>query len=644
MNNEVVRRMKTAAVWALAGGLGWTAPCGFAQVTGRVERIYRPPAYEDIRVDGILGEGCRRNAYETLLKLPYYAYFRTYTPGVCAFWPSGEFLGKFEQGLMCNYRSYGDSAFLTKAMEIVDLWCQRQAPDGYIATSPEGFQTGSRWVQWSVWEHKYVLLGLLDFYRDHAERQVLAAAVKAGDILCDTFGPQADKRKLSATGHAGMVGLSVLEPMADLYKRTGNRKYFDFCTYILSDMESAKGPKIITELTRGSGRVDKVGNGKGYEMLSCLIGLVQMYRLTGNADCLAAAEQACRDIVANRLYITGTATQCEGFHDNGFLPADETSSVPIIAPWGAKMSVTHMGEGCVTAHWMYLNRELFYLTGNTAYIDEIERSLYNHLLGSQSPADGRQSYYTPLNGRKHFNMPNVYHGEPPCCLSSVTREISRVPSDVFAVRSEETAVLIYNAATLHRRLHTADGKPVTSELTVSGDYPKSGVSEIRLVLSEPCTHTVSLRVPGWCRSFTASVGNETFKGTPGRLLPITRMWARENQIRVTFDMNDRTVDGAPSYAGFFALLHGPLVLCLDSRLNPGLALEKIAFPAPQGAFRNASDKLPTDWRGHLAFSVKTDQGTDAVFVPFMDAGQNGTDYRTWVRNAQTVLPSAQTGH
>ena len=50
--------------------------------------------------------------------------------------------------------------------------------------------------------------------------------------------------------------------------------------------------------------MDKVGNAKAYEMLSCLNGALEFYRTTGEKQLLEAALNAWQDIVDKRLYLT----------------------------------------------------------------------------------------------------------------------------------------------------------------------------------------------------------------------------------------------------------------------------------------------------------------------------------------------------
>ncbi len=141
------------------------------------------------------------------------------------------------------------------------------------------------------------------------------------DLLCTTFGDAPGKRDLIEAGHhVGMAPTSVLEPMVQLYRLTGEPRYLEFCRYILRAWEQPNGPKIVSTL-RTAKRVDKVGNAKAYEMLSCLNGALEYYRTVGgDRDILEACLNAWTDIVDRRLYLTGAASYRELFHDDFDLP------------------------------------------------------------------------------------------------------------------------------------------------------------------------------------------------------------------------------------------------------------------------------------------------------------------------------------
>ncbi len=144
------------------------------------------------------------------------------------------------------------------------------------------------------------------------------------------------------------------------------------------------GPGIVHSLL-AAGDVSLTANGKAYEMLANLMGICDLARVTGDRKLLLAVTNGWQDIVRNRLYLTGTASTHEHFGDDHELPNGQDA---------------HVGETCVTTTWIQLNLQLLQVTGNTAFADEIERSLYNHLAAAQDPKGGDWCYYTPLSGNE----------------------------------------------------------------------------------------------------------------------------------------------------------------------------------------------------------------------------------------------------
>jgi len=359
-------------------------------------------------------------------------------------WPSGEYLGKFVQGLSAMVRTNGDSRTRDRLDRIIAQWRQVQADDGWLGTT-------ERFKSWDIWEHKYVLLGLLEYYALTGDDNALDAARQIGDLLCRHVGPGLGD--IMHSGHWAMGSASILEPMVYLYRMTGEAKYLRFCQYIVDALDGPTGPKLITTLTSGSKRVcdiedpwanrpvreikfrDSLGQvrnrSKAYEMLSCLIGLARMHQLTEEPKYRDAAINAWQDIADHRLYVAGSSDADECFKDDGCLPADKSDGA---------------AEACVTAHWIYLSRVLFEITGDVRYADAVETSLYNYLLASQRPQDCYQSYNTSLNGSKTFarHAPQDASESAPCCMrtrifqppAKCCCEFSRKDPLCFACHSE----------------------------------------------------------------------------------------------------------------------------------------------------------------------------------------------------------------
>ena len=603
---------------AAAKGRNWAKQ---PVVANKVKDVINPLEYSSqwLHPESLLGRRLDLNLSAGLLKaIDIDSYLRPYREGKLPVWPSGEYLGKFMQAFSRMYLYTGNPELLDKMRLIIQTWVAAQGSDGWVGT-------GDRWGAWDVWEHKYTLLGLLEYYQLTGDRPALAAAKKIGNLLAAEFRP--GRRDLMRTGGWAMGSGSVLEPITYLYRFTGEDKYLQFCFEIIREMEGSTGPKLIAILGRGSGSVydvvdpvSKWHNGrKGYEMLSCLIGLLRMYQLTGQSEYLLPAERAWQDIANKRLYITGTTTTHETFRPTGVLPGESADEV---------------GEGCVSAHWIFLSRILLHLSGDTKYADAIEKTLYNHLIASKSPHDAYQAYFVPLNGTRPFELQHVWGGQPPCCLSSVTRCLSRTPESVWGKLSDGgLALLLYNRGQASTVIETSHG-PVPVSFEVETDFPAGGDVKVSMSPQKPCEFRLALRVPGWTTRFIAAAGGNTWRGTPGQFLRVSRHWKPGDEVSISMDMNDRLAAGAPSYDGYFAFEHGPQVLALDARLSFAALGEVRIDPNHPFHLSAVPSVLPPGWIGNQAYESDNLQARGrAILVPFSDTGQEGVShtYRTWIR-------------
>jgi DUF1680 family protein len=527
----------------------------------------------------------------------------------------GEHVGKFLFSASNTYRYTRDPRIkqLMDAMARTYISCQ--LPDGYLGT----YLLKDRWTEWDVWAHKYAIIGLLSYYSVTGYAPALEAARRAADLVCASFGDEPGKRDLITAGfHAGLAPGSILEPMVDLYRYTGDPKYLGFCEYILRAYEQPNGPKIISILAK-TGNVTKVGDAKAYEMMSCFLGILKYYKLTGNKKYLEPLEAAWKDIRLKRMYITGTASDHEIFRGDHVLRAENDDL---------------MGEGCVTVTWIQFNLQLLQITGEQKYAEELERSVYNHLFAAENPQTGCVSYYTALQGVKPYKCDQGYS----CCLSSVPRGISLIPAMAWGKIDHVFSVLFYEGGKVTDTLTSADHGSVTLNLQAVSAFPMSGKLIYTVDPSISSRFTLNFRIPDWSRHFVARVGTEMFTGERGSFLAISRTWKTGDQILITFDMPVQVIAGGLSYPHKIAFKRGPQILAVDEAVNPGLTRLRELTITPSmdslSLLTDAGDRLPADWGWKQAYTVACridDQPRKIVLVPFAEAGQKATPLEVWIR-------------
>jgi hypothetical protein len=532
----------------------------------------------------------------------------------------GEHVGKWLHAATLAWVNTGDPALRQKLDYTATELIKCQLEDGYLGT----YLPKDRWTEWDVWAHKYNLIGLITYMRHTGNMAPLPACRRMGDLLCNTFGDEPGKRDIIQAGeHAGLAPTSVLEPMVLLYRLTGEKRYLEFCQYILRAWEHPNGPKVISTLLSVK-RVDKVGDGKAYEMLSCLNGALEYYRTVGDPQIIEACLNAWQDIVNNRLYITGAASYGEVFHDDFDLP-----------------NVADVGETCVTVTWEQFNAQLLRLTGEARFAEQLEHVVLNQLFGAQKCDGSAWGYYVQMEGKKPYSANLDGH----CCLSSGPRGVALIPTFAASTDAAGVVVNLYDAGTA--KLNLKDHTPVT--LVTETRYPADGQIRITVGVVEEKNFTVKMRMPAWCRLPSVQVKGQPVAVTPEAdgYVAIQRSWKGEDQIELRFKLEPRVIVGDHKNKGKLAVLYGPLVLAAEADLlgDRLSGINAVALPsADLTALAVTPEPAPENirtWPGARVFRVnaiprrasKTGQAGISFpirLIPFADAGNSGSEYKVWI--------------
>jgi len=588
---------------------------------------FQPP--DRVHLSGWVGCRIQANESNRLVKLEPARLLEGYRkrPGRQSW--DGEHVGKWLHAATLAWANTGDPALRQKLDSVAAELVKCQLPDGYLGT----YLAKDRWTEWDVWAHKYNLIGLVTYMRYTGNLEPLPACRRMGDLLCATFGDAPGKRDIIQAGHhVGLAPTSVLEPMVLLYRLTGERRYLDFCQYILRAWEQPNGPKVISTLL-GAKRVDKVGNGKAYEMLSCLNGALEYHRTVGDARLLQACLNAWEDIVQHRLYLTGAASYGELFHDDFDLP-----------------NVGNVGETCVTVTWLQFNAQLLRLTGEARFAEQLERVILNQLLGAQQPDGSAWGYYVQMEGKKPYSSNLDGH----CCLSSGPRGLALIPTFAVTTDADGVVVNLYDAVLARLRLH--DGTPVSVD--IEGAYPSDGRLRIRVESPSSKPFMVKLRKPAWCSS--------TLVRRNGRVIPellemngyltLTRNWRRHEVLELEFTLQPRLVVGDHLNDGKIALLYGPLVLAADEALAgvTNINFKAIGVADKQlASLEFAPEPAPSqfqDWPGAQVYRInaiaRRSTGPLAAgaplrlgLLPFAEAGSDGSEYKVWLPVGLITTPN-----
>ncbi len=403
----------------------------------------------------------------------------------------GEYVGKWLDAASLAYSVTRNQRLLERMDVVTRRLIATQDTDGYLGTYPRGRRFVFEDVYTSdVWVHRYVLIGLLSYYEATRDAAVWAALTRAADLLVETFGDRPEQRSILAVGyHQGLAATAVLEPMARLYAFSREPRYLEFCRAIVRAWDSPGGPRLLSHLLSRQPIQDLAG-GKAYEILANVVGLVELYDITGDRELLTAAVNAWEEVSREQLYVTGGSSRFERFQAQGPRPYTAADDVQ---------------ENCVTVTWLRLNHRLLQVTGEARFAESYMWTACNQLLASQARDASQWCYYCPLAGRKPYT-PYLT-----CCSSNGPRGIAWFADNSVMTAPSGPAVLLYAPGSYG--FVTPGGRNGT--LRISGDFPFGDRVTIKVEIEAPEQFSLNLLTPSWARGATVEI--------PGRTPDASRM-------------------------------------------------------------------------------------------------------------------------
>ncbi len=437
-----------------------------------------------------------------------------------------------------------DPALQLEAKQILARLVAAQEPDGYLGVTAPSARTPLRGMD--PYELYFMLHGLLTAHDQWRDPKALAAARKLGDYFVANIGPgkaefwpsklrPPDNIGKELHGHSDIAGHSVhygwegsllIDPMLRLYEKTGDKRYLDWSRWVVANLDKWSGWDSFSKLDQvadGTLTVSDIQpNVHAHTFQMNFLGLLRLYRATGDASLLRKVRGAWDDVARRQLYITGGVSVEERYEKGYRRPL--TGSVV---------------ETCASMSWMQLSQALLELTGEVKYADAIERLLFNHVFAAQTIDGDGYRYHTPPNG---FKPDGYFHG-PDCCTSSGQRLTAMLPAFFFAKSND---VLFVNQFVPSR---------VPGWLRVETRYPEDDTIRLRIERAG----TFKVRVPGWCEK-------PTMDGKPVQPGAYASLRCRRGQVvKLQFPMRFQWVehDHFPRSAPW-ALTRGPLVYALDT--------------------------------------------------------------------------------
>ncbi len=421
---------------------------------------------------------------------------------------------------------------------------------------------------WSVWGTKYTMWGLLECAQLLDDANIVDACRRMADQLIAAL----KKQNMHLTDAGVMHGLpagSLMKPMLLLYRLTGEKSYLDLCLDTAAQWEDENAPcaAIIAKALTGAPpanwyEIDPYTDSgyiaKAYEMMSCFDGLIELYRVTGNEKYLRAAVMFWDSVKEDEENILGSVGYCERFVSAAKYPDCAT-------------------EICDVIHWMRLCYELFCLTGESKYMEALEKAYLNAFLAGIWE-DGKSGAFFVRSAGRHWNAEwQVDTKYQHCCVNNAARGF---------INAAESAVMrggdgLYVNQYYPMRTHLG-----ACSIRVSGGYTARGMVTLT-VRGAAAGEKLHLRMPAWSASTEITViGGESRICTARGGYETVLLSGEDQVIRLRFDMTPEIID----YAGDRAAMFG----ALDARdyhirrwcdAGVGMCSRKQMMPHPMSVIR-----------------------------------------------------------
>lgn len=470
------------------------------------------------------------------------------------------------------------------ADEVIEYIEKAQQKDGYLNTFFTLKRPEEKWSNLLECHELYCAGHMMEaavaYYNATGKRKLLDVVCRFADHIDEVFGEEEGKLH----GYDGHEEIELA--LVKLYKATGKEKYLNLSRYFID--ERGKEPSFFIEEWEKRGKTafwnpsdhskPDISYNQAHipvreqtEAIGHAVRAVYLY--SGMADIAAlkrdeGLKKACKalwnNIVTRQMYITGGIGSThigEAFTFDYDLPND-----------------TVYQETCASIGLFFFAHRMLLMEAEGSYGDVMERALYNSIISGMG-FDGRSFFYVnPMEvwpeaseknpDRKHV-MPvrQKWYGCA-CCPPNLARLLLSLRQYIYT----------YSGNTLYTHLYIPSKAEVAvgeNKITLEQNtgYPWDGGIRIKLGLEKEMEHTLSFRIPGWCRSFSLLVNGEALScegRTAKGFVSVSRLWKDGDEIVIRMDMPVEIIQSHPEVranAGKVAIMRGPLVYCLEEEDN-----------------------------------------------------------------------------
>ena len=461
------------------------------------------------------------------------------------------------------------------ADEFINRVLAGQNPDGYMGMTPDDPYSN----EGDIYVLGELTLGLMSYYSATKDPRIIEAMQKGFKHILENCKPLSGGGDSLPTGFEWQLGLGataaaakhglhrawmgtgwpyschIIDAVLWVYSKTGDPEMMELADIIYDALQQVPSDFQTRNLLL-DGRTIRDHHGVDVAETIRIPALYYLYR--GDERDLQATIKALESV--------------EKYHGlvHGGPASDEHLTFP---------STVSNTEFCTHSVFNYTKQQMFAITGDVKYADEIERTLFNVAVGAATPNGKAMQYFTAPNQvactNTSCNWPSGNaiasntdgqfirpDGDPTtqCCTGEATRLYPNYIATAMWLASQDygLAAACYGPSTVSAKVGEQGKMVRISEQT---NYPFE--EKIRFVVesSELVKFPLYLRIPGWCNEAAIKINGETYADdlVPGKMVKIERDWSSGDRIELDLPMHIRFSRGD---RGSVAVERGPLVYVL----------------------------------------------------------------------------------
>lgn len=429
---------------------------------------------------------------------------------------------------------------------------------GFLAAYPEtqfiGLESRTTADYTVVWAPYYtahkILKGLVDAYHNSTDPDTKAKALDLASGMCDWMHfrlsalTDAVRQRMWGIFSSGEFG-GIVEAIVDTYQLTGKPQHLELAGFF--DLNS---------LIDACAADNDILNGlHANQHIPIFNGLIRLHEATGQQRYLTAARNFWPMVAEHRMFSIGGTSVAEFWKTRDSIASTLTST---------------NAETCCAHNMIKLSRLLFFHQQEPRYMDYLERTLYNQILGSkQDQADAEVPLMTYFIGLAPGSVRDYTPKNGTTCCEGTGLESATKYQDSIYFRTADDDALYVNLFSPSELDWESKGITVTQ----TTDFPVEEATT--LTIGGSATFALRVRRPGWAtvgyRVAVNGTAVDTASVEPGSYLTISRSWSDGDIVTVEMPFTTR-MEATPDDKALRAVFRGPVQLVARSSSTSDLTV------------------------------------------------------------------------